>query len=70
MRPPCCAVCDEAFDPADGGRVAFADRSAVDRPGPEPGVAWFCGQHLAAAHAFAHLRLAEALRAIRSEARS
>lgn len=61
MEPPICAICDERFDPGDGGgRVrfveteagrTFARRVAEDGiTGDPPDEAWCCRRHLAPAH--------------------
>lgn len=75
MKPPICEVCDERFDPAEGGLVRFAATAESEawraRAAAEPGfvghppdLAWFCGAHHAAARTLAGLTLGQALRAI------
>lgn len=76
MRPPICCICEERFDPGrSGDQVSFTRRPSDDAfharmereglVGHPPEVEWFCGEHLAAAQALAHLSIAEALHELR-----
>ncbi len=78
MKPPICEVCDEWFDPEDGGLVEFLtgavldpdrpvpaelDDDAPEPPGHPSNKGWFCATHLEVARrASASMTLAEALR--------
>lgn len=72
VRPPCCELCDERFDPGEGGGLvdfvrdpARADwyRRAEDPRfvGHPPHQGWFCATHLAAARALADQTRGDAL---------
>lgn len=76
MKPPICELCDERFDPAEGGLVRFAATAESEswraRAAAEPGfvghppdVAWFCGTHLAAAQGLTGRTLGDVLAAMR-----
>ncbi|MCB9739824.1 MAG: hypothetical protein H6747_11190 [Deltaproteobacteria bacterium] len=80
MRPPCCEVCDERFDPREGGALvdfardpARADwyRRAEDPlfVGHPPHQGWFCATHLDAARALSHQTLGVATRELQLIAR-
>ena len=73
MKPPMCALCLRSLDDVKvrcglaGDLVAFADH----RPLPDGlvghphGLAWFCGDHLAAATALADRPVDEAMETLR-----
>ena len=75
MRPPICAICGNAFGPAEGGLVRFAARPSdtdwrerMQREkfvGHPPDTDWFCGEHVAAARASGHLTIDAALAQVR-----
>lgn len=75
MRPPICAICGTDFGPTEGGLVRFAARPSdtqwrerVQREnlvGHPPDTDWFCGEHVAAARASAHLAIDAALAQMR-----
>lgn len=75
MRPPICAICGTDVGPAEGGLVRFAARPSdtewrerMEREklvGHPPDTDWFCGEHVAAARASAHLAIDAALEAMR-----
>jgi hypothetical protein len=78
MRPPICAVCHARFGEDGGGLVSFAkddDARAFARRrhdergfvGHPPEKEWFCGAHIAAARALAHLTKAEAMAQLASQ---
>lgn len=76
MRPPCCGLCGRDMDEHDqGGLVSFALRpedeawkaraEAEQLVGHPPWMEWFCGEHLAAARALAHLTRPQAMARLR-----
>ena len=68
MRPPICDVCHDRFDVNEGDTVAFTDYEPLPRgmTGHPKGLEWFCGRHIEAARALAHLTSEEAIRQIRA----
>ena len=67
MQPPICALCGVRFD-AGAATVRFSDyRPLPDGMVGHPhGLVWFCGAHLEAAGAVAHLPTEQALTTLRS----
>ncbi|MFK7803517.1 MAG: hypothetical protein AB8G95_17915 [Anaerolineae bacterium] len=63
MRPPICALCNDRFDPKDGGTVRFANFEPLPEGmvGHPKGLEWFCGQHIESAKGRSHMTTKEAI---------
>ncbi|MEM6296984.1 MAG: hypothetical protein AAGA54_37310 [Myxococcota bacterium] len=74
MKPPICELCDEAFEPAEGGLVRFAGSTSTADEDPTlvrhpEDTGWFCPRHLSDAQRLAGTHtLASALAVMRGPA--
>ena len=70
MMPPICCICDEDFEPSEGGLIYFTedenDKIANERlsqpgiVGHPPNAFWFCEKHYPAAKELSNLTKKEA----------
>ena len=72
MRPPICRICQQEFDPAEGGDLlSFQSHEDEEWPPGKTGhpshQEWFCADHAGAARELTHLTLPEAMDRLRSQ---
>lgn len=65
MKPPRCNLCNQSFNPQEGGGlVYFSDHTPLPdgMTGHPDGVEWYCKQHFDAANGLRQLTSADAAR--------
>jgi len=75
MKPPICSICNERFNPSEGGLIYFVEDEedvARNKLLREPGFVghpsnafWFCGLHIDVAKKYRNLHKKDALKLIR-----